>query len=128
MTLIKLCGLALLLTFLLIGMREIGGRALPLIALGGGVFLLIYLVERYSALFSFLRELSGGELYTSLLSLSLRVLGVALLTEITAGICRDLGEAGLAARLEWCGRAEILVLCLPTLSRLLELAVGLVGE
>ena len=128
MTLIKLSGLALLLAFLLISLREIGGRALPLIALGGGLFLLFGLVERYSSLFSFLQALPGGELYSTVITLSLRVLGVALLTEVTAGICRDLGEAGLATRLEWCGRAEILVLALPTLARLLELAVGLVSE
>ncbi len=128
MTLIKLCGLALLAAFLLFSLREAGGRALPLIGLGGGLFLLFHLLERYSTLFAFLGELPGGELYTSLLSLSLRVLGVALLTEVTAGICRDLGEAGLATRLEWCGRAEILVLALPTLHRLLELAVGLFSE
>lgn len=128
MTLIKLCGLALLVALLLFTLREMGGRALPLITLGGGLLLLFSLIERYAALFGFLGEIAKGELAGTVIELALRVLGVALLTEITAGICRDLGEAGLATRLEWCGRAEILLLCLPTLRRLLELSVELCGE
>ena len=127
MSLLKLCGLVILSAVLLLLLREMGGKLAPLGAATAGVMLLLLLIERYREVFRFLLELSGGELLSSVLSFSLRVLGLALLTEITAGICRDLGEGGLATRLEWCGRAEILVVSLPTLSRILELALTYLG-
>ena len=127
MTLPKLCGLVILAAVLLLLLREMGGKLAPLGAATAGVVLLLFLIERYGRIYAFLESLPGGEITSSVLSFSLRVLGLSLLCEITAGICRDLGEAGLAARLEWCCRAEILVLSLPTLSRILELAVSYLG-
>ena len=124
MSLLKLCGLVLLVALTVLLLREAGGRGAPLVALGGGLLLLLFLVERYRSLLGFLDALPGGELLGSAVSLSLRVLGLSFLTETTAGICRDLGEGALAARLEWCGRAEILLVSLPTLTRVLEVAVS----
>lgn len=112
---------------MLLLLREMGGKLAPLGAATAGVVLLLFLVERYGRIYEFLAALPGGELTSSVLSFSLRTLALALLTELTAGVCRDLGEAGLAARLEWCCRAEILVLSLPTLERLLALAVSYLG-
>ena len=127
MTLPKLCGLVILAAVMLLLLREMGGKLAPLGAATAGVVLLLFLVERYGRIYEFLAALPGGELTSSVLSFSLRTLALALLTELTAGVCRDLGEAGLAARLEWCCRAEILVLSLPTLERLLALAVSYLG-
>ena len=127
MSLLKLSALAILAAVLLLLLRETGGRLSAVAGLAGGLLLLGALLERYGKIFSFLTELRGGELVSSVLSLALRVLALCLLTEITAGICRDLGEGGLATRLEWCGRAEILVASLPTVGRLLETAVTLLG-
>lgn len=127
MTLVKLLGLALLMAVLLLVLRETGGRLVALAATAGGILLLSFLVERYRTLFAYLTELPYAEPIAEATSLALRVLGISFLTEITAGICRDLGEGGLATKLEWCGRAEILVVSLPMLSRLLSLAVGYLG-
>ena len=124
MSLLKLCGLVLLVALTLLLLREAGGRGATPVLLGGGLLLLLFLVEHYRSLLGFLDTLPGGELLGSAVSLSLRVLGLAFLTETTAGICRDLGEAGLATRLEWCGRAEILLISLPTLEEVLRVAVS----
>lgn len=128
MSLLKLCGLLLLVVLTVLLLREAGGRGAPLLVLGGGLLLLLFLVERYRSLLGFLDVLPGGELLGSAVSLSLRVLGLSFLTETTAGICRDLGEGGLATRLEWCGRAEILLVSLPTLTRVLEVAISYLSE
>ena len=124
---LKLCALALLAAILLLPLREAGGRLGGVAAALCGVLLLLTLTERYATLFSFLDTLGENAVPGEAVSLSLRALGLSFLTEVTAGICRDLGEVGLATRLEWCGRAEILVLALPTLVRLLELAVSYLG-
>ena len=127
MTLVKLVGLALLGAVLLLVLREAGGRLAPLAAASCGVVLLLFLLERYRTLFAFLADLPYAEPLGEAVSLSLRVIGLSLLTELSAGVCRDLGEGSLATKLEWCGRAEILVVSLPMLSRLCELALRYLG-
>ena len=124
MTLLRLCGLAVLAAVMALSLREAGGRLAPLAALCGGLALLAFVMMRYREVFASLTELGGGEAVSEALSLGLRVIGLAAVTEITAGVCRDLGEASLATKVEWCGRAEILVVSLPSLSRLLSLAAS----
>ncbi|MBQ2719886.1 MAG: hypothetical protein IJF73_07460 [Clostridia bacterium] len=120
---LRLFGLAVLSAVLLYLLREAGGRLLPLGAVAAGIALLLFGVSRYGEIVSLLSSLgAGSEVAASALSLSLRAVGLASVTEVTAGLCRDLGEGGLATRVEWCGRAEILFVSLPTLSSLLSLA------
>ena len=122
---LRVLALAVTAAVLLYLLREMGGRLLPLAAVAGGLGLLAYGASRYGEILPLLSSLGGGsEIAASALSLSLRAVGLASVTEITAGICRDLGEGGLATKVEWCGRAEILFVCLPTLRSILSLAMG----
>lgn len=122
MSFYRLCGICILLCVVVLTAREGGGKIAPLVGLSGGIFLLSYAVSRYGEVIGMLSSFSENELFSSLLSLSLRIVALCILTEVSAGICRDLGEAGLAARMELCGRAEILLVTLPTFARLLTVA------
>ena len=57
----------------------------------------------------------------------LKVLGISYLTDFSASLCKDLGENGLAAGAELCGKAEIIILALPLFSRLLDLCIKLLN-
>ena len=52
--------------------------------------------------------------------LILKSLGIAVLTHLASSICRDCGETGLAGVVEFAGKAEILLLSLPMIERLLK--------
>ena len=124
MSFYRLCGICILLGVLAITAKEGGGRFAPLIGLSGGIFLLSHAISRYGEVIGLLSSFSDNELFSSLLSLALRIVALCILTEVSAGICRDLGEGGLAARMELCGRAEILLVTLPTFTKLLDIAIG----
>ncbi len=126
MTLLRFCGLAVLAAVMVLSLRETGGKLGPLVTLAGGLALLSFVFLRYREIFESLTSL-GGEAAAEAISLGVRVVGLAAITEVTAGVCRDLGEASLATKVEWCGRAEILVVSLPPLSRLLALASSLLS-
>ncbi len=127
MTLLRVCGLAVLAAVMVLSLRETGGRLAPLVTLAGGLTLLSFVFLRYREVLSSLTALGGGEAVGEAISLGVRVVGLSAITEITAGVCRDLGEASLATKVEWCGRAEILVVSLPSLTRLLGLASSLLS-
>lgn len=56
-----------------------------------------------------------------------KALGVCLLTQIAADVCRDAGEAGLAAKAELAGKAIMLLLALPLFEKIGELALTLIN-
>ena len=69
-----------------------------------------------------LTELSGTDEYAKLL---FKALGIALLSQICADICRECGETAAANGVEWTGKVEILLLCLPMIHEILDLAQAL---
>lgn len=60
-------------------------------------------------------------------SILLRSLGLAMATELCAGVCRDSGETALASWVETAGRLEILVLALPLVRAIADAVAGLLS-
>ena len=119
---VQAAGIGLLTAVLLLILRELRPvMALPvrlaamLLLLGSGIGLMHPVLERVRALLEAAE--AGG--YTELI---LRAVGIGLLAELGASFCRELGEHALADGVLFFGRAEILVLSLPLLDRLVDLA------
>ncbi len=71
--------------------------------------------EPLSAFVSYCEESGAGETVGVLL----RALGVAYISHIASGACRDVGENGLGGQIEYWARVEIAVLSLPMAYRIL---------
>ncbi len=99
-------------------LRAAGARTASGVSLLGGVGLLGYALSRYAPVITLLRALADEAEASAPLGAILKMLGMAYLTQIAADTCRDMGESVLAGRIELCGRAEILLLCLPYLEEL----------
>ena len=122
MSIFQIAGCALLSVFLLFLLRELHTAvALPtrlvavLMLLAASLSLFLPIVSRIESLFS----LSGGVDYAAPI---LRATGIALIAELTAGFCRDLGEGSIAEGVSLFGKLEILVLSLPLVDDVLEIA------
>ena len=59
--------------------------------------------------------------------LLIKSLGICLLTQLTVDLCRDAGENGMASRAELAGKTAMLLLLLPLLQQVGELALMLMG-
>jgi stage III sporulation protein AD len=68
---------------------------------------------------------SGADL-SEPVSVILKIIGLGYLFGISADICRELGEGGIAKALEVAGRVEIILLSVPDLIKTLNLGVGLI--
>lgn len=102
-------------------LKEIRSPLAACFPLFGAIPLLLSLCEKLPAVAPFTSLLSraGLEEETAFVG---KVLGIGYLGEIGGDVCRDLGAPSLASRLEFFARAEILFLCLPLLSDLVEKA------
>lgn len=95
---------------------------LPLIRIGVAVLLGTLVITRAAPLFSYLRLLTDHTGMSEHAQLLFKALGLALLTQICADICRECGESGIAGGVELTGKIEILLLCLPLFTEILEIA------
>lgn len=72
-------------------------------------------------------ELTKGTAFAPYISLLLKVCGIGLLTRVSAEICRDAGEASIAAKAELAGKTAVLVCALPVIKSLFEQIKGFVN-
>ena len=108
-------------------LRESKSALAPLLLLLGGVALLVTVVPKlaaFSSLFSLLAE-SGLEEETETVA---KVLSVGFVSAFGADACTELGAPTVAGKLELCGRIEILLIALPTLTALLSGALSLLSS
>lgn len=71
-------------------------------------------------LFKFIDEMKT-ERAPEYLPLLLKALGIGIVTSAASSLCQSAGEKSLAGTLEFFGKSEILVLCIPLVKSLLSL-------
>lgn len=122
MGIVQAAGVALLSAMLALLLKELRAAAVPAVRLAGTLLLLgaaLGLCAPILKTISELMALADGGAYTALL---LRGVGIALIAELAASLCRDMGEGTVAEGVVLFGRLEILLLALPLLRELLNIA------
>ncbi|MBE6589594.1 MAG: hypothetical protein E7643_05390 [Ruminococcaceae bacterium] len=127
MTLIKVCMLAVAGIAATAIIKQWKSDFLPLVRLGILLLLGTVLLTLSSPLFSYVRALTQYSGSTAHAELLFKALGIALLAQISADVCRECGESSLATGVELTGKIEILLLCLPMIGELLKIAEELLS-
>lgn len=96
---------------------------LPLVRVAILVGMGALILAMLSPLIAYLKELMiQSGIQSSHGELLFKALGIALLTQFCADVCRESGESGAASTVELTGKMEILLLCLPLLEEILSAA------
>lgn len=91
-----------------------------------GAAVLLLALDKLDEAADVLRELAQcAQLQEGQLALILRILGVALVSELAAQTCRDAGEEGLALHVETGAKVILLLLSAPLLRQLAGLVMEL---
>ncbi len=126
MTVEKLVALALitaLLTLLLRSSRPEQGMILSMLAAS---LLLLWILQDMAPLLNELQALFQKlPIPGTYWELLLKSLGICLLVQTGAELCRDAGVSALGAKIELAGKVSVLLLCLPFFRQLLELVTRL---
>ncbi len=128
--LFKLFGLLILTAMLILLLRRLGGEGAAMLKVLGGVAAAGACLAMISPLIDYAESLCDGMPLPGMgekLGILLQVLLVAILTHICATVCRDCGESTLASYAELGGKLEILLLCLPLMKDILEMAASMPG-
>lgn len=127
MSLLALCGIAVVSAVLSLLLRESGSKMSPFVAIAAGVLLLSNAFFSLSGVMDRLTALSEIARLDDAMQTACKAVGLGYITEIGSGICRDLGEGATASRLEICGRLSILLAGLPFLLSVFEEALSYVA-
>lgn len=122
MSAVKICGAGLLCLVALICVKNLKENFAPLLRFAAALLFLGAAVGMLSPLVSFGRDAIGKSGMSEYGAVVFKALGIAYLTHITAQICRDCGEVGIAGGVETVGKIELLLLALPILSEVLSIA------
>lgn len=92
-----------------------------LISLGTAAVLLLFLLERAGPVLQQVEDLAAsGPLEGEAVGLMLRAVGITVVGQVVARLCKDAGESALAYTVELAARAAVLAAALPALGRFLK--------
>ena len=128
MILLKVSAVAMVGLLALLILKQFRPEWGSMIRLGMTVVMLCFLLSMVTTVLDFAHGFGGDTLLpTGMWQTLMKALGVTLITEVSASICRDCGEAGVAQWVETAGRLEILVLSLPLIADILATAKDLLS-
>lgn len=126
MNIFAVCGFAVCAACAAAALKHAEPRIAPLAAAAAAVILLGYTASQSAPVIEFARTVASESEAGEYFSLMLKALGIALVSRLAAGICRDIGEASLGAGVETAGKAAVILVSLPAVKKLLEFIKELV--
>ena len=124
---VKLCGIAVLGATVAVLLGELGFKSRRIFSLLVAVILISFVGDGVGAVIGSLTDISKAAGITETFLCALKILFVGYLFGISADICTELGEGGIANALTLVGRVETFLLVLPSLDEILRLGMELVG-
>ena len=124
MNIVQICGFALLAVIMVLVLRSFRPEYATVAGIVAGILLL---ATTFTPLVSILdsvtaiAEDTGFSVYSSVI---LKSMGIGILAQTTADVCRDSGVSTLAAKVEFAAKIMILLLCVPILETLMSLIKG----
>ena len=125
MTVLRICMLAMTGLTAAMVLKQWKNDFLPLVRLALALLFAVAAIGAASPVVSYLSGLMGRDgigVYTEIL---MKALGIAVLTQCCAELCRECGENGAATGVELTGKVQILLLCLPLVNEILSVAESL---
>lgn len=122
MSAFQIAGVALLAVIVLALLRELRPTLLPSLRLCASVVLIGAGIALLAPIVTQIRDLLAASDAGELGSIVMRALGIAMISEFAASFCEDMGEQTIARCVSTFGKWEILVLCIPLVDKVLQLA------
>lgn len=124
---IKMCGIVLCALVLCITFKNLRQEYSLFIRLVISSLVTIVSITILKPILSFINEISYNTPVYDYIPVLIKALSVAFLVQITADVCNDAQESSLSEKIALFGKAEILVISLPLLKKMLELSKALIS-
>ncbi|NLK39195.1 MAG: stage III sporulation protein AD [Clostridiales bacterium] len=127
MVTMKICGFAILCVMLILLLRQQRSEYALLVGLAGGIMLIGYALSAYLPVLKYMTDLMNESALAPYAETLFKAIGVGFVVQTSAELCRDTGENSMATKLELAGKAEVLIICLPLIKEIVDLARGAIS-
>lgn len=127
MEIVQVVGLGLLVTFLIIVVKQQRPEFALFLSILAGVAVFLMMIGKIEAVLTVLTDM-GRRAGVNMIYLGtvLKIIGIAYIAEFGAQICRDAGEGVVAAKIEFAAKILVLVLAIPIILAILEALLKLI--
>ncbi|MCL1858762.1 MAG: stage III sporulation AC/AD family protein [Oscillospiraceae bacterium] len=124
---LKITGIGLFAVILAFIFKELKQEYSVMLMIAGGIIITLWGLAKVYPVVDYIRELTDSGNITEYFSVILKVLGISFIVQTGADICRDFGEASVASKIEFAGKAVILVIVLPVLKSVISMGLELLA-
>jgi len=124
---LRILGIAVLVVVLSFVFKELKKEYSVFLLIAGGITITLWGIAQLRPVVDYMRELTNAGNISEYFSVILRVLGISFIVQLGADISRDFGEAGIASKIEFAGKAVILAVVLPVLRSVISMSLGLLS-
>jgi len=124
---LKIIGVGLIVVILSFIFKELKKEYSVMIIITGGIIITVWGIIKIFPVVSYMRELTDSSGISEYLSVILKVLGISFIVQTGADICRDFGETSIASKIEFAGKAIILVVVMPVLRSVINMGLELLS-
>ena len=122
---LKIFGIAFFVVVMSFIFKELKKEYSVMIMIAGGIMITLWGLAKVYPVVNYIRELTDSSNISEYLSVILKVLGISFIVQTGADICRDFGEASIASKIEFAGKAVILAVVLPVLRSVINMGLEL---
>ncbi|HHW31752.1 MAG TPA: stage III sporulation protein AD [Clostridiaceae bacterium] len=122
MEILQIVSLGVIATILIMLIKKERPEIAVLISIVVGIAIFILSVSKLSAILELLNTFTEKvSIDTRYISTLFKIIGIAYIAEFGAEVCKDAGEASIAAKIELAGKLIIAALAFPIIASLLDL-------
>ena len=117
----KMCGIVLCGVILCSIFKELKTEYSLFLRIGITILVIGFSLALFIPIFEYIDEITLNTEIHTYLPILIKILGIAMITELTSDICIDANEHGLANKISLFSKAEILLLTLPLIKKLFDI-------
>lgn len=123
---IKIAGFVLISLLLILFLKETKREFSIILAAACGIILFVTVADDLYEIATKIYDLSTqADNINTYISLMMRILGISLIAQFVADLCRDSGENALASQTETASKVLILIMTLPLFETVINIVTGL---
>ena len=125
--LLRILGIALITVIFSFIFKEYKKEYSVMLLVCGGIIITLWGIIQLRPVVEYIQSLTDLSGISEYFSVILKVLGISFIVQVGSDICRDFGEASIASKIEFAGKAAILAVILPVLRSVISMSLGLLS-
>ncbi|MDE5593473.1 MAG: stage III sporulation AC/AD family protein [Clostridiales bacterium] len=128
MEIFRIAAIALITAFCVVVLREVKSELAPIVALVGGLVVVLSVINYFSDVFSVISSVAKkAGLAASVVTLLFKVIAIGYVTEFSSSIMDDMGLSSLSDKVTLAGKLIIVAMSLPIVVQLFNFIAGLLA-